>query len=194
MGGGLFLMDNLQTIEPKVQPEINSKKVPSVWIGCLAAYNSGRLYGEWVVIPDDPEELREEIKRVLSKSPEPMAEEWAFMDYEYVPSSFGENPDLEALCEYAFLYNEYGEAVTAFIELYGVDNLSETSFQDCYRGSWDSFDDFAYEDADNMLQEYANEPNSFLTRYFDYEKWARDLSYDYNSWDIGGSCYVFANC
>jgi len=170
-----------------------SKRTPSVWIGCLAAYNSGRLYGEWVEIPDDAEDLREEIQRVLKGSPEPMAEEWAFMDYEYVPSAFGENPDLEELCEYARLYNEHGEAITAFIEIYGVDNLSEQSFEDSYRGSWDSWEEFANTEADEMLEQYSNEPNSFLTRYFDYDKWSRDLSYDYNSWDIGGFCYVFAN-
>ena len=167
--------------------------VPLVWIGCLAAYNSGRLYGEWVEIPDDAEDLKEEIKRVLSKSPEPMAEEWAFMDYSDVPSTFGENPDLEELCEYARLYNEHGEAITAFIEIYGVDNLSEQSFEDSYRGCWDSWEEFADTEADEMLEQYSNEPNSFLTQYFDYEKWSQTLSYDYNSWDIGGYCYVFSN-
>lgn len=170
-----------------------NERAPQVWIGCLSAYNSGRLHGEWVDIPEDAEELREEIQRVLKKSPDPTAEEWAFMDYSDVPTGFGENPNLEELCEYARLYNEHGEAITAFIEIYGVDNLSEQSFDDCYRGCWDSWDDFANEDADQMLEAYSNESNSFLTRYFDYESYSRDLSYDYNSWDIGGYCYVFAN-
>lgn len=170
-----------------------SKKTPSVWIGCLAAYNSGRLYGEWVEIPDDVEDLREEIKRVLKGSPEPMAEEWAFMDYEYVPSAFGENPDLEKLCEYARLYNEHGEAITAFIEIFGVDDLSEDKFDDCYRGSWDSFEDYADEYADEQIACFATKDTEFLERYFDYEKFARDLSYDFHNHYIGGSCYVFSN-
>jgi len=167
--------------------------VPKVWIGCLAAYNSGRLHGEWVDIPEDAEDLKEEIKRVLSKSPEPFADEWAFMDYSNVPSDFGENPDLEKLCDYARLYEEHGEAITAFIEIFGIDDLFEDKFDDCFRGTWDSWDSFSDEEADQMLEQYSGKENSFLTQYFDYEKWSRDLSYDYNSWDIGGNCYVFSN-
>jgi len=172
---------------------ITIETVPQVWIGCLATHNSGGMYGKCVDIPEDAEDLKEEIKRVLSKSPEPMAEEWAFMDYSNVPSSFGENPDLEKLCEYARLYEEHGEAITAFIEIFGIDYLSEDTFDDCFRGTWDSWEAFSDEEADMMLEQYTGKENSFLTSYFDYEKWSRDLSYDYNSWDIGGVCYVFSN-
>lgn len=175
----------------QVAEKIETKRTPQVWIGCLAAYNNGKLFGEWVDIPSDPEELREEIKRVLSKSPEPMAEEWAFMDYSDVPSTFGENPDLDKLCEYAELFNEYGDAIYAFIECFGVDDLSKETFEDAFRGSWDNFDDFAYDEAELYLAEI--EGNEFLKRYFDYESWSRDLFHDYHSEDIGGYCYVFSN-
>jgi len=164
-------------------------RVPSVWIGCLAAYNSGRLHGEWVEIPDDAEELRAEIKRVLNKSPEPMADEWAFMDYEYVPSTFGENPDLQELCDYASLYNAHGEAVTGFIEIFGLGNLDE--FADYYVGCYDSFDDFAYEDADEVIACNSSEGSEFLQRYFDYEAYSRDLSYDFSHWDGDNGTYIF---
>ena len=62
-----------------------------------------------------------------------------------------------------------------------------------YRGTWHSWEAFSDEEADMMLEQYTGKENSFLTSYFDYEKWSRDLSYDYNSWDIGGVCYVFSN-
>ena len=171
-----------------LQQEI--KRVPSVWIGCLAAYNSGRLFGEWVEIPTDPEELQEEINRVLKKSPEPFAEEWAFMDYEYVPTEFGENPDLDKLCEYVQLTQDYSiNEVGAFISCFSVNDLD--NFTNAYIGVYESFDEFANQEADCHLD--AIEGQDFLKRYFDYDSWSRDLSYDYSSEYIGGSCYVFSN-
>ena len=165
--------------------------VPSVWIGCLAAYNSGRLHGEWVEIPTDPEELREEIKRVLDKSPEPMADEWAFMDYEYVPDEFGENPDLDKLCDYVSLTQEYSvNAVGAFIHCFSLNDLD--NFSDAYIGCYDSFNEFANEQADIYLDDNY-QGHDFIKQYFDYESYARDLSYDYSSEYVGGCEYVFSN-
>ena len=36
-----------------------------VWLGSLAAYNSGTLSGRWVTLPLEPEELNEEIDDIL---------------------------------------------------------------------------------------------------------------------------------
>lgn len=69
-----------------------------VWIGCLAAYNAGTLYGEWVPVTADPEELREHVARVLKGSPVAGAEEHAFMDAEGFPRGFaGESSSCEEL-------------------------------------------------------------------------------------------------
>ena len=168
-----------------------AKRVPSVWIGCLASYNEGRLHGDWVEIPNDPDLLQQEIKRVLRLSPSPYAEEWAFMDYEYVPDGFGENPDLEELCEFASLYNEHGEAVTGYIEIFGEGYLD--NFDDYYIGCYDSFDEFAEQDADDMIACYSGEGVEWLSRYFDYEAYSRDLSYDHAHWDGERGCHVFRN-
>lgn len=45
--------------------------VPSIWIGCLAAYNDGRLHGEWVEVTTDPDDLWEAIHRIQKTSPCP---------------------------------------------------------------------------------------------------------------------------
>lgn len=166
------------------------KRVPRVWIGCLASYNSGRLYGEWVEIPQDAEELREEIQRVLKKSPEPFAEEFAFMDYEYVPSCFGENPDLEKLCEYASLYNQHGEAVEAFVSLNGADYLDE--FEDHYMGCYSSFRHFAEEQAEHEIECLVNkDAQQFVFNNFDYAGYEIDLESSYSYEETYGGCYVF---
>jgi len=165
------------------------KRVPSVWIGCLASYNSGRLFGEWVEIPDDAEELREEIKRVLKKSPDPFAEEWAFMDNEYCPNDLGENPDLDKLCEYASLYKEHGEAVEGFCDIFGYEYIE--NFDDHYVGNYESFQAFADQMADDTMLPDCPENISF---YFDYEKFANDLGYDYDHYTGAmGDCHVFTN-
>ena len=164
--------------------------VPKVWIGCLAAYNSGRLHGEWVDIPEDAEDLKEEIKRVLSKSPEPFADEWAFMDYEYVPERFGENPDLEKLCEYASLYNEHGEAVNAFVSINGADYLDE--FEEHFMGCWDSFRQFAEEQAEQEIECLVNkDAQQFVFNNFDYCGYEIDLEHSYTHEEGNGGCYVF---
>ena len=167
------------------------KRVPRVWIGCLASYNSGRLYGEWVEIPEDADELREEINRVLKKSPETFADEWAFMDYEYVPhNTFGENPDLEKLCEWVALFNEHGEAVDAYVSLFGADYLEE--FEDKYMGSWDTFRHFAEEQAEQDIECLVNkDAQQFVFNNFDYAGYEIDLEHSYAYEESYGGCYVF---
>lgn len=44
---------------------------PRIYVACLASYNNGRLYGEWIDVPSDVDELREEIARILRGSPFP---------------------------------------------------------------------------------------------------------------------------
>jgi antirestriction protein len=125
---------------------------PKVWIGCLAAYNCGRLHGEWVDVPETADELWGEIKRVLAKSPVPGAEEWFFGDYEdFRPWQPGEYPDVEKLVLAAELIREKGDAAAYYLNVkddpfYGVDDYDdlEAAFSDSYRGEWDSPRDYAY--------------------------------------------------
>ena len=167
--------------------------VPSVWIGCLAAYNSGRLHGEWVEIPTNIEALRDQIKKVIDTSPAEYAEEYFFADYENCPESFGEYEDLESLVNFANAVEEHGiDKVNAYLQFADIENLE--NIDDCYHGCWDSWDDFANEMADEQIACHTSQnKNEFLERYFDYEMYARDLSYDFNECWEGGSCYVFSN-
>ncbi|MEP0248115.1 antirestriction protein ArdA, partial [Roseibium sp.] len=49
---------------------------PRIYVACLAAYNGGRLHGQWIDATE-PDEVREEVRTMLATSPEPDAEEWA---------------------------------------------------------------------------------------------------------------------
>lgn len=58
---------------------------PSVWIGCLACYNGGRLVGDW----HDAEDAGEVTPEDLHGNPTARDEMWVF-DLEGFPSSTGE--------------------------------------------------------------------------------------------------------
>ena len=55
---------------------------PRIYVACLAAYNGGRLHGEWIDADQSADDIGEAIKQMLSRSPEPCAEEWAIHDHE----------------------------------------------------------------------------------------------------------------
>jgi antirestriction protein len=69
-----------------------------VWIGSLGSYNAGRLVGEWVEVSDDPDELGEEVARIVAKGE---GEEAFIADSENLPAFLeGETLNVEGLCEY----------------------------------------------------------------------------------------------
>ncbi len=49
--------------------ENNEQLEPKIYIACLASYNAGVLHGEYVDATLEPDEIREEIQRVLESSP-----------------------------------------------------------------------------------------------------------------------------
>jgi len=55
---------------------------PRIYVACLAAYNGGTLHGEWIDADQSADDIGEAIKQMLSRSPEPCAEEWAIHDHE----------------------------------------------------------------------------------------------------------------
>lgn len=75
------------------------------------------------------------------------------------------------------------EIADAYLENCGSGTVSD--IEDAYYGEYENWEDFAYEMAENCFsipQEIAS--------YFDYEKFGRDLSYDY----FESNGYFFRNC
>jgi hypothetical protein len=88
--------------------------------------------------------------------------------------------DLDALCErvagpagdsLALAFLAYCSNV-GITDPVGSDD-AESSFEDAYRGEFDSELDYAYEDVESSG--YLNTADDFLANYFDYEAYARDL-------------------
>ena len=77
-----------------------------IYVADLAAYNAGKFHGVWIDATMGMDEIWEEVKNMLAKSPEPMAEEYAIHDYE----GFGGY----GLSEYEGL--ERAHEIAAFIE------------------------------------------------------------------------------
>lgn len=162
-----------------------------VYIACLAAYNSGTLHGEWIEPSSDVEELSEQIKAILKKSPAPDAEEWAFHDYDDFPN-MGEYPNLEDVCKWMELAEEYSEHKEYLNAIY--DNLknigdTENTLENGFSG-YESFEQYANERADEELAAKKLD-ETLLAQYFDYEKYSRDMAYSYDVYEHPSKPEVF---
>lgn len=120
---------------------------PRIYVACLAAYNAGRLHGAWIDATD-ADDIHEEVKAMLARSPVWGAEEWAIHDHEgFGPWSPSEYESFEHIAAAAKLIEEHGEPAAAWIAnddsvLDSVIDLDE-SFLEAYSGTFDSEREFA---------------------------------------------------
>ena len=56
--------------------------MPRIYVACLAAYNNGKLHGEWIDADMDADMIEDAVQEMLAKSPIPTAEEWAIHDHD----------------------------------------------------------------------------------------------------------------
>jgi len=71
---------------------------PSIYVACLASYNNGILYGQWIRVDQELSMIQDEIQRLLAESPIEEAEEYALHDYEGFGSiNLSEYEDLETV-------------------------------------------------------------------------------------------------
>lgn len=156
---------------------------PRVWIGCLAAYNSGDLHGKWVDA-SDLDELERGRVEVIRTSPVwkrgEHAEEHAVMDYDGfgdLPAALGEWPDFKTLAATAQGIEQNGAAFIAYIETCEptLDADIADGFEDAYRGEWDSERDYAEEEIGELGFAGVEQIPDSLLSYLDMEKIVRDI-------------------
>lgn len=142
--------------------------------------------GEWITLPMDEDDLREELERIA----EAMGDhdpEWFVNDYEWEGAiEWGEVSELdsyfkwnEELQELAALEEYEQEELAALIEAGGY-SIAE-AMEDQQRGNFVfyagmSLDDVAAEIADEWLN--SNTIPDFIRNYFNYDAFARDLRFD----------------
>lgn len=171
-----------------------------VYVACLASYNNGVLFGEWLDLDQysDKDDVLEAIKEVLSKSPTPGAEEWAIHDYSGLPSRFGEWPNWDEVMAYIDGCNKCSgpteeEAWAFYCDDQGYD-CSFSEFQDRYRGCYTSGADFAEEYLSDCFS--LDKLPSIISCNIDWEGIYSDLRHGGEVWDKDGEygLHVFNNC
>lgn len=175
-----------------------------IYVASLSDYNAGILHGVWIDFDTclNVDEVWEAIDTMLADSPTAKrgglpAEEWAIHDYEgFGGIAVSENETIGTLWQAYELLSGLDdlEAFADWMAYARSADISEVTegnietFQDTYRGWYRSKEEFAEE----LIEELGMLSNAdeLLSRYFDYEAFARDLFMsDYYMTENG---YVFS--
>ena len=160
----------------------------NVFINTWGNYNeNGADGGEWITLPMEENELNETLEQI-AKNMGDEDPEFCIHDFEWVTEcgdlcEVNENMDIfalnEQLQEFDTLNEWEQEETVAAVEAFGYTfkEAMEKQQRGCftfYKGY--DLEDLAYELADEWLND-KNIP-SFISSYFDYKAFARDLGYD----------------
>lgn len=145
---------------------------PRIYVACLAAYNAGCLHGRCITATT-PDEIWEQVRAMLTASPEPEAEEWAIHDYEgFEGANLSEYASFETVCELADFIGEHGELGGKLYRYFGDDlEQARAAFED-YAGEYRSAADFA----ENLHEDTGTEIPESLRYYIDWQALARDMA------------------
>jgi len=180
-----------------------------VYCGTYKKYNEDSLFGMWIDLEacSDAEEFFEVCRELHKDEADP---EFMFQDFQGFPKelyheSMNED-DVEKIIAFLQLDDDEREMIKAYCECTGADIDDFEDFVDTAKdsncGQWDSFQQFADEQADEMLDEYeaaceheytckgAAGMIAELRKYFDYEAFARNLQTDFSVSENG---YIFRN-
>jgi antirestriction protein len=177
---------------------------PQIWIGSLADYNAGNLFGKWIDASQDVERLQEEITAMLAESPTPGAEEWGIFDYEgfgAAGTDLGEYEPLDRISVIAKGIAEHGQAFASYVAYIGtlrVDATTADKFQEHFRGEWESVTAYAehlldetsaYEELHHVIQDLSERLQPYVI--FDVPAYARDLELELHVVEHEGGVWVF---
>ncbi|MAT51155.1 MAG: antirestriction protein [Porticoccaceae bacterium] len=190
---------------------------PRIYVGCLAAYNNGKLHGEWIDADQDADDIREEIREILQSSPESqhechdeecgykgqcdedgtcpecgedwrIAEEWAIHDYEeFGGIKISEYEDIDVVARLGNVLSE-------------LDDEDAEGFSAWYDNEGDSdsdslLDDFRekYRGCWRSIDEYAEnfcEDTGMLSDVHDSMKHYINYEAMANDWEMGGDIWT----
>ena len=173
-------------------PAFSSNDQPQIYVACLAAYNNGRLHGMWIDATQEVEEILEQIAAMLSKSPEPGAEEYAIQGYEGFHGLDIEKDDsIEDVQEKALFILERGELGTKLLNYYrGNLEYAQETLEESYYGEYENELDYATEFFDEC---YLNEVPEPARYYISYDRFTRDIFINhYFSIEVGGKRHIFS--
>ncbi len=151
-----------------------------IYVACLAAYNNGKLHGEWIDATQDLDEIQDQINRMLAESPEENAEEYAIHDYEgFGGYGLSEYEGIQSVHEIAGFIEEYPDLAGELLNHFGGSlNDAREAMEDYYSGCYRSVADYAEE-----LTQDTNQIPENLAYYIDYERMGRDM-------EMSGDIYI----
>lgn len=169
--------------------QINSSAVIKGYITNLGRYNEGILSGRWISFPISEDELNAVLGEIgcyyINDDGEPENEdyeEFFFSEWESeLETGLGEYvniDDVNDIAESIEALDDYDRAVfEAYIEATG-ESLTDAldCYDDCVFFNGMTMLDVAYEIADEYLSNKSIP--DFVRNYFDYDAFARDLSFD----------------
>jgi len=163
---------------------------PRIYVACLSSYSNGIHYGAWINAAQPLEDIEEQIKQLLAKSPMPGAEEIAVHAFEDFGSlSIGEYESIEAIQEKAAFIVEHGELGAELLAHCGNLEYATDALENYYVGEHESELDYAIYLFDEC---YLHNIPENIQYYIDYDKFCRDIFInDYFSVEVEGRCHVF---
>jgi antirestriction protein len=158
----------------------------NLFVNTWGNYNTnGADGGEWITLPMEPDELEEVLENIAAAMGD-NDPEWAIHDYEWTiefdMDEISEYDDIQELNERCLEIDDLqeweAEEIAAAIEAFGYTFTEALDRQQ--RGC---FIFYAGRDLQEVAEEIADEcylynAPEFLARYFDYDAFARDLSFD----------------
>ena len=158
----------------------------NIFVNTWGNYNeNGADGGQWITLPMEEDELEEVLENIAAymKDEDP---EWFINDYEWtIDMELGDVHEMDSItewnerCQEADSLEEYeAEEIAAAIEAYGY------TFAEAYerqqRGCFVFYSGQSMQEvAESIADEcYLYNAPEFLARYFDYEAFARDLTFD----------------
>lgn len=169
-----------------------------LFVNTWGNYNeNGADGGEWITLPMDAEELEAKLEAIAAAMQDDDPE-WAIHDYEWEGEmDFGDVGEMDSITGWneklqdADSLDKYDlMEVAAAIEAYGYS--LEEAIERQQRGCFIFYCDMTMEDvAQEIVSEcyFTKDTPEILERYFDYEAFARDLSFDgYTETEYGVIC------
>lgn len=156
----------------------------NLFVNTWGNYNeNGADGGQWITLPVDPDELQEVLEHIAAAMGD-NDPEWAIHDYEWESDvELGDVNEMDSItewndrCQEACNLEEWEtEEIAAAMEAYGYTFPEALERQQ--RGCFTLYAGMDLEEvAEDLINECYDLPE-FALRYFDYEAFARDLSYD----------------
>lgn len=166
----------------KIVKESEGGDVPRIYVGTYAKYNDGSIDGEWVDLTDfayDYEGFVEHCREIHKDEKDP---EFMIQDYEGFPeklyheAGLPSEEEFDKIIEISELDDSEKDAYAAYLELDFSDDSIE-AFREHYYGEYEDDNTLGYE----IVEEMGMPQNTEM--YFDYERFGRDLMYDYHHGD-----------